>query len=80
MSEFTIEKTYTDVDGVEQTDVTTYSYTFEGGVFKVSVVDPESGEAIPQCSQPWNPKGDGSREPWTDEQEAIDWFKSTRAE
>ena len=80
MSEFTIETPYTDEDGVEQIAVDTYSYTFEDGVLVVSIVDPESGEAIPQCSQPWNPKEDGSREPWTDEQEAIDWFKSTKTE
>lgn len=80
MSEFTIETPYTDEDGVEQIATDTYSYTFEGGVLVVSIVDPESGEAIPQCSQPWNPKSDGSREPWKDEQEAIDWFKNTKAE
>jgi len=79
MAEFTIETPYIDEDGVEQVAVDTYSYTFDGGVFVVSAVD-ENGELVPQCSQPWNPKGDGSREPWTDEQEAIDWFKSTKAE
>lgn len=80
MTEFTIELPYTDEDGVEQVTVETYQSTFESGVFNVSVLDEETKEYIPVCAQPWNPKGDGSREPWTDEQEAIDWFKSTKAE
>lgn len=80
MAEFTIETPYVDEEGQEQVAVETYSYTFEGGVFEVSAINEESGEIDSLCSQPWNPKGDGSREPWTNEQEAIDWFKSTKAE
>ena len=80
MTDFTIETPYTDEDGEETVVVETYQSTFEDGVFNVLILDGESEEYVPVCTQPWNPKGDGSREPWSDEQEAINWFKSTKVE
>ena len=78
MTDFTIESVYVDEDGIEQVEVDTYSGILTDGVFSVSVLDPETNEQIVICDQPWNPRGDGSREPWVDEAEAIAWFKSTR--
>jgi hypothetical protein len=76
MTEFTIETTYTDSDGTEQTAVEKYIGVLDGGVFNVfAVVD--SDQVLVQV-QPWNPKGDGSRESWVNEEEAIEWFKSSK--
>jgi hypothetical protein len=75
MTEFTIENSYEESDGTETIVIDKYISTFEGGVFSVSsVVD--SDESVLMQVQPWNPKGDGSREPWSNEEEAIEWFKS----
>lgn len=78
MTEFTITKTHIDDDGVEQQEVETYSSTFEDGVFSVSSLDPETEEFVSCLSQPWNPKGDGTRVAWESEEQAIEWFKSTK--
>lgn len=75
---FTIETQIELANGEIETLTDTYKSTFQGGVFKVSVFDEQGNTYVEQVSQPWNPKGDGSREPWADEQEAIDWFKNTK--
>lgn len=75
---FTVEKQYESANGEVQTSTETYKSTFQGGVLKVSQLDEQSNTYISVCTQPWHPKGDGSREDWENESQAVEWFKSTR--
>lgn len=73
-----IEKTIVTTEGETKTEVSKFRVELDAGVAKIYSLNDQGQDPILFAVQPWKTNGDGSRSEWNNEQEVIDWFKSSR--